>query len=918
QEMINQVSDDLIIILENFPIVSLRFNKSIQAAKIQEMKTFVQDEKANVFLKIREKLDQGDFSPSVLQQLQNEIQVFTQFLEDQALENSRLEIRDPYEKLSHLTFPPWMVQVGIRTQPSKLYTRVRVSKEATFTGGSKQKVNIPSDQILTLTLDDGTLPNVIVITGQPGMGKSAGFKLLLEQFLQIQCPQIHTSAVDVKAKKTVNSSPSLSVTQKELPCVTIHCANSKSTSRDQGNLQSTHKSFETHSYKGLDAFEYVMYTECRNHRICSIEDWFKHFLPNTPKNIGISQIQLKDILLKKKMLVLIDSYEEHNDKSRDLIHEMMYLPQNCRVVISTRPEYTEEVNAMIPLHKTKINLLLHGITAEYREEFISKVIDLFPDLNAEKKFQAKEKLLTKLSGLQHMLGEHLNTPLTLLLLVLLWIKFPQAFNNLTTLTGLYDELKKQMKQSLIYKLVDTKKFSLNEVKRKVEMFLEFLDQISFECIKKQEFELHPLTIEHLKIKSEDLSLPPELVLSTFLNAKLGMNGSEVIVIYNFFHRNMQAFSAACHITKKLAEKQNDSEDYISSILSTGKSEEIWLQYYDVLQHITGCITIKYNFLMEKYATKITKYVKLQEGIDPDVRKYNLDPILSLVVHSKNNEFMCGAVAEWLDAFYIRDMWYEVTDASLSTLPHILNHTVPANLDITVKLSSQNNCHLLPAIDCITKRNITVALFLWDYEEDDEIIEKFLQSDCSAELVRYGGHLSAGVIQKLGEDLPYLQSLELHLNCEETLPALVETLPHLASLYHLNVTLHCDVQSLPLPSCLPKLTYNGNNLYLLICTSTSLANTQVHWAADMIQQLTPTSRDRNVDGLELLNTQLDDVGIQEFLNSLQSRGICVTDDDYGGIIVHSSVHINKKKLAQFSSQAKTKGLGRFDHVKIPAE
>ena len=345
-------------------------------------------------------------------------------------------------------------------------------------------------QLLTTELPSGDLPDVIVLSGPPGYGKSSFFRFLVHDWL--------------------SSNPTV---------------------------------------LGMENVDLVLPVELRH--VCSrdVKDLINdEILQNVSQHMKMDDIisSLKDVSL----LWLLDGYDEATLDTRKVVKEIVNKFPHSRVLITTRTEFTHEIErGLNHLNRSYVNVSLKGFSGINVEECAKKLIAVYVPHN-----ERKEKLKTFKKFTQkgnHLKFDIFTVPLYITIIVVLWLENPHQISLIKTRSGLYNVLVNHIIQKLMvrdsYKQLNQLKFVLE---RKINKFLDHLGTVLWE----REFDFLPLPqyeVDYLERICSELDLPFADTMSSFFVC--AEKGSTVGTIeeYSIIHRTMTDFLSARAFANKM-------------------------------------------------------------------------------------------------------------------------------------------------------------------------------------------------------------------------------------------------------------------------------------------------------------------------------------------------------------------------------
>ncbi|XP_064102737.1 uncharacterized protein LOC135212926 [Macrobrachium nipponense] len=321
--------------------------------------------------------------------------------------------------------------------------------------------------------------------------------------------------------------------------------------RDWRTKQSTMQHLTSHAH--------LLKAQMRNTALRSFDDLLHHLMPTVSKDFKSGD--LKKVLLRQKILVILDGLDELNNSSAKLFDELLYLKESFgfTLMITTRPEKMRYIEKKLLGHDIKMkHLLLIGIPSQKKYEFVKKyhseISKLVPD------GRNIEELLNYLKKTEHRLEDLWRVPYNLALLTILWVYGHVDVTNINTAPKLYTEILKLQKLKLKERLRSnetTQSLEEEDLDKRIENFLYSLGKEAIIGLKNDHINLPPESYERLEKVSSINAVPSQEMIGAFLQR---VPGSEVI--YSFPHKGLQDYLSALYIWMELMGKDHnyDIED----------------------------------------------------------------------------------------------------------------------------------------------------------------------------------------------------------------------------------------------------------------------------------------------------------------------------------------------------------------------
>ncbi|XP_069972025.1 uncharacterized protein [Penaeus vannamei] len=328
--------------------------------QVWEIKQYFQ----GLLQRVREPLESSDLNN--FPQLQQEIRVFQEALRSKIEGDSRQELHDLYPQLWDVTLAQWLYP-DLKIQPSLNFTNLVIVEDTSTLSPSQEQKHQPSDisheNLLQVKQRNGRLPEVIIISGEGGIGKTTLLKHMLEMWV-----------------------------------------------RDPSQIE------------GLQDASLLLYLQLRGCTISSWNDLLISLVQNTFQGSGLTTDVFVDLFLAMNIVVLLDGYDEVSKKAKKLITDLLCYPGNMRIVITTRPGCAKELTQIMKNKRQVINVEIKGIRREDRPHFVESTLAALVQ-DPTRREEMKEKIVTNMKTINLEKGK-LDIPLTLTLAIIREVETP--------------------------------------------------------------------------------------------------------------------------------------------------------------------------------------------------------------------------------------------------------------------------------------------------------------------------------------------------------------------------------------------------------------------------------------------------------------------------------------------------------------
>lgn len=497
-----------------------------------------------------EKIKNAPGLPVDADKYQDEIRELREHLENYIKNSGVVEVKEKIKGQTNVD-PASFISGKETLKVRAIFTNLEVIME----DKAQSQTHIDYKSVLVQKTEKGEMPNIIVIEGEAGAGKSTFGKLILAEW----------------AEMSPTSHPQI---------------------------------------ENLENYEIVLYAECKNKFVTNFAELLNLLMPCA--SYSMSNEDIVRSVLALRVLLILDGLDELNKASRQLVEEIVMdkMPKSTGVfhlLLTTRPQALRE----LPNYCIKsewIHMRILGITAEQRPEFVYK---LHEEMKKEKMSQQDtQKLMDYVKKSEARLGEHFRLPLNLTLLTYLWAASPEDVNSVTTATHLFLRILELIKKRLVNRLVDKLYCSWDEISDHVTEYMEVLYEKSFEEIINDSLQLSESSEQALKKKCKALELPFQEMSAAFMNVTREWTAGGYALHLTAPHKSIMEFFAAEWIRTCL---MRNGAKTLKNILEELKCDESSLpKYQNVLLHLCGLLHENGKCTLDQHAEELVQLLTKSE------------------------------------------------------------------------------------------------------------------------------------------------------------------------------------------------------------------------------------------------------------------------------------------------------------------
>lgn len=329
--------------------------------------------------------------------------------------------------------------------------------------------------------------------------------------------------------------------------------------------------------KTLKDYSLVIYVELRTVKSNSIVSYLrKQRMKESTSTLDITDEDLVQQLNDLKLLFILDGYDEAKSEFKKIVRNIFAKFPNQGILVTTRTEFRDEVISMCRIQCSALEIC--GFDESRIDKFTEKVFNAVKQSNyfIKKKPNAtnSNEFRQYVRGRGRILKKHLELPLTLALMIYMWIDCPEVLNNVTTCTSLYYELFKLCQKKIKNRLTQCTS------EENLEQLLILIGKKAWQLLRNEEDLLSNEDEKEIDEECRKRKVPKEELLSAFLMYEV--DSKENRYDYSFMHRTQMEYLSAFYLAEK-AEKKSLHEIDLNSSLA---------RYHQIIIFLVGHLTRK--------------------------------------------------------------------------------------------------------------------------------------------------------------------------------------------------------------------------------------------------------------------------------------------------------------------------------------
>lgn len=337
-------------------------------------------------------------------------------------------------------------------------------------------------------LQPDALPDVIVISGTPGKGKTSLFRFLVQDWLASNPTTLGMENIDLM-----------------IPVVLRHV--------------------------------------CSNNIKDLVQDELLH---NVAKHLRPDDIisALKNVSL----LWMLDGYDEASTETRKVVKEIIQKFPDSRILITTREEFTKEIETQVAsVGRSCLSITLVGFSKNNIKEYAEKII--FASVQDPQKVSDTLKKFMDYTE-NEFFWNIMRVPLFAAIAIVLWLDSPENDLHIKTTSALYTLLVDHMIQRLVIRESYSRlNQTISSLKEKLSRFFDCIGFVLWQ--NDDHFTLHQYEVDYLLERCSELGLPFKDSMSAFFVYSEKATPLGIKEDYTITHRDLMVFLGARAFANKM-------------------------------------------------------------------------------------------------------------------------------------------------------------------------------------------------------------------------------------------------------------------------------------------------------------------------------------------------------------------------------
>ncbi|KAK7086683.1 hypothetical protein SK128_019683 [Halocaridina rubra] len=288
--------------------------------------------------------------------------------------------------------------------------------------------------------------------------------------------------------------------------------------------------------------EILIFIQCHSMNSDSLREFLcEELLPKT-----CSCLRHEDIipaLRKCNVIFIVDGVDEAGPRAKIILKEINTKFPSSRILATCRPEFTDVAKTLLTKKENLVVFYAKGFTESQRSEYLRKVLSALQKIDV---CDLPETLNDKIKELDQHLVSLLSLPLTVMMVILLYLEDSESLSRSTTVTHIYkktiDMRLKQVAERIQRKPMESR--HINLIEHLCKKWFEILCEVAWETLMLNTQILDEKCTLVLMDKAMENNIDPIDVMSSFLKCKMFGNK----YVWEFFHKAFQEYLSASYVS----------------------------------------------------------------------------------------------------------------------------------------------------------------------------------------------------------------------------------------------------------------------------------------------------------------------------------------------------------------------------------
>ena len=293
----------------------------------------------------------------------------------------------------------------------------------------------------------------------------------------------------------------------------------------------------------LDSFHLVFMLSCKyigNYSlILSVRDFYlKDSIDSLPSK---TDEFIFSLIFYSQTLFLLDGFDESSESCKEKIQVIRSLFPNSKIVVTTRTSGMRDVIQTLNLNPTYdvIEFLLNNFNDKRKVNLIVNLSEILGKSDDD-----QFELLDHIEERFRDNTDILDTPLHIILYIIIWVHKEENVKGITTVNDLFHHTIELMKHQL-FRLLGMKKYADRSIgEGQVSSLMLEMGKISLSCIQNRQFYFTPLEYDIIKRHSSAVKINHYIAFPILMEHVDYLQSRNLRV---FFHTSIMEYLAACYV-----------------------------------------------------------------------------------------------------------------------------------------------------------------------------------------------------------------------------------------------------------------------------------------------------------------------------------------------------------------------------------